>query len=336
MMRVKFLKGRQKLFLNNVKKLTDLNWSQIAAICKIHSRTLQDWKTEKYQMNYESLKNLCRVSNVLLPKNIKVLPEYWSTKKAARLGAIKRNELYGNPGTSEGRKKGGMTSSLKFQMNPEFAKKVGFKVRKQIFYPQISSLLTEFIGIVLGDGTISEYQVKISTNSKTDRLHAYFTKKLVIDLFNIVPTIRIRKKNTLDIIISSKNLVNFLLSCGLKKGDKILQGVDVPKWIFRDKELVKGCLRGLIDSDGSIYFHIHTTKGIKYRNMGLCFTSRSRPLLTSVYRMFLDLGIAAKSDKKKHVSIYDRKEINRYMQIVGSHNLKHIKRFKSYKNSKIY
>ena len=42
-------------------------------------------------MAYEALLKLQKISKIPSPKNIKILPEYWSTKKASRLGAKRRN-----------------------------------------------------------------------------------------------------------------------------------------------------------------------------------------------------------------------------------------------------
>ena len=333
MPRVKFLENKQRSFLGKIKKENNLDWHNLAEICKVDKRTLFDWRRDKYQMNYVSLQSLKKKLRISVPR-IEVLPDDWNIKSAARLGALRRNELYGRLGTVEGRRKGGMVSALKFRNDPEFAKKVGFKLRKNIIYPRRSSLLAEFIGILLGDGSINEHQVRIY-NNKTDRDYAYFIKKIVTDLFKITSTVTVRDKNTIVVTVSSKNLVLFLINCGMKKGNKMLNGTDVPQWIFKDNEFVKSCLRGLMDTDGGIYFHNHTTKGIKYRHMGLCFTSHSKALLNSAYKMFLRFSLNCKTAGGRHIFIYDRKEVNKYMQIIGSHNSKHIERFRSYKNSKV-
>ena len=307
----------------------------MAKICRVHLRTLFDWRRDKYQMNYTSFQLLLRKKyKVSIPK-IEILPEYWNIKNAARLGAIRRNELYGSPGTPEGRRKGGMVSALKFRNDPEFAKKVGFKLRKHIVYPRKSSLLAEFIGILLGDGSINEHQVRIYNNNKTDRNYAYFIQKIIANLFKLHSTITVRDKNTIVVTASSKNLVLFLVGCSMKKGNKMLNGADVPEWIYKDADFIKSCLRGLMDTDGGIYFHNHTTKGIRYRHMGLCFTSHSKTLLNSVHKMFLRFNLSCKIAGGRHIFIYDRKEVGKYMQLIGSHNSKHIERFRSYRNSKI-
>lgn len=321
--------------LKKAKRLSNLSGNAIAALCGVSSRTIRDWQKEKHLMGYDALKKLCRGIDMALPEDVKILPEYWYVKDAGRHGAFRRNELYGNPGTPDGRSKGGKATLEKFRLDPEYAKRTGFITKKEINYPQKTSLLAEFIGIVLGDGSITEYQVKISTNSKTDIQHAYFIKQTVKRLFGVSCKISIEKKNTLGVTISSKNIVDFLCDCGLKRGDKVAQQVQVPSWILKQKTLMKGCLRGLIDTDGSVYFHTHTTKGIMYRHIGLVFTNLSLPLLKAVQYMLLTVGIKAKSDKKRHVSIYDRNEIIKYMKEVGSHNKKHINRFKSYKDSRV-
>ena len=156
-----------------------------------------------------------------------------------------------------------------------------------------------------------------------------------MNLFGLLSTIRYRKKNTLDIVINGKNFVEFLLKCGLRRGNKILNQIDIPNWIFMKKEFIRGCLRGLVDTDGGIYFHMYTTNGIKYRHIGLCFTSYSLPLLSSAEKMFLTLGLNVKNEKRgKHLFLYGKKEAGRYLGLVGTSNPKPLTRFKSYKGSK--
>ena len=335
MPRVKFLKGKQSYFLNRIRVSRNIEWLDIAKTCRAQMRTLFDWRRNKYQMGYENLIRLSRKYNLSIPKGIEILPDTWNIKNAARLGALRRNELYGPPGTLEGRRKGGLTTWRRYRLNPRKFEGTGFNGPKEINYPKKSSLLAELIGIILGDGSINEHQVRIYNNNKTDRNYAYFIKKIITNLFKINSTITVRDKNTIIVTASSKNLVLFLIDCGMKKGDKMLNGTDVPEWILKDKEFSKSCLRGLMDTDGGIYFHNHTTKGIRYRHMGLCFTSHSKALLNSAHKMFLRFNLNCKIAGGRRIFIYDRKEVSKYMQIIGSHNSKHIERFRSYKNSKV-
>ncbi|MBU0759252.1 MAG: hypothetical protein KKA34_02680 [Candidatus Omnitrophica bacterium] len=336
MNRVKFSNNKvQVKFLKRAITKINKPIAQIAGICAVEKRTFYDWRRGKYQMSYGVLKTLAEKARIPIPKKISLLPLYWYVRKGAHKGAINRNRIYGNPGTSAGRRKGGLATVEKFRLNPGYAEKKGFKVRKEISYPVKSNLFVEFIGIVLGDGSINMNQVKITLNSKTDKKYAVYVRKIIKRLFSLNPHLRETEKNTLEIVIYSRNLVDFLIKYGLKAGDKVFNQIDAPKWIFYNKGLIKACLRGLIDTDGGVYFHNHKTKGIRCRNIGLCFTNHSSPLLNSVYRMLLDLGISAKTDKKRHVSFYGVTEITKYLSKVGSSNPKHIARFKLYRESKV-
>lgn len=300
--RVSFKNNNQSEFIKNTIERINKPIAHIAKLCNIDRRTLYDWRRGKYQMDYDALKILVKYSKMDFPK-VSVLPRYWYVKKGAKIGAINRNKLYGNPGTIEGRRKGGLITIANFRNNPAYAKKAGFKLRKETGYPKKSDLLAEFIGIMLGDGNININQAKVSLNSKTDKEYARFVVKTIVELFRIEPSIRYCEKNTTEILIYSRNIVDFLVKCGLKIGNKVTNQVDAPLWVYDSINFIKGCLRGLIDTDGSIYFHTHRTKGIKYVNIGLCFTNHSIPLLNAVEHMLSILNIHSKNDKKRHVSM---------------------------------
>lgn len=335
MPRAKTARGSQREFLEKVKEKANLRWDALGQICGVCGRTIRDWKREKFNMNYEVLKKLHKIYNISLPESMDILPEYWSIPKAASAGGRATARLYGGPGTSEGRRKGGINSQRKFSLDPEYARKLGFKIRKKIKKPKRESLLAEFIGIMLGDGHIDKHQITVSMNNKVDQEYGRYVSQMIVRLFGIAAPMRVRK-NTLIIVVSSRDLIDYLIDCGLKRGDKIGQQIDVPRWIFDDEEFVKRCLRGLIDTDGGIYFHNHVTKGIRYRHIGLCFTSRSLPLLRSVEKMFLILCLNVKRSKKDHLSLYGKEEIRKYLNSVGTSNPKHLKRFDSYKGSKSF
>jgi len=54
-------------------------------------------------------------------------------------------ELYGNPGTPAGRRRGGRETISFFHNNPDLARKAGFKIRKEIKYPKESQKLAVLI-----------------------------------------------------------------------------------------------------------------------------------------------------------------------------------------------
>ena len=331
MSRVKLPNNQQEEFLNRVAKYFNFDWSKIAKISNICERSLRDWRRKKYNMSYEALLKLHKFSNVAFPKVVKILPEFWSARKYSSLGALKRNRIYGNPGTPEGRSKGGRTTWRRYKFNPERFIGTGFIGSKNINYPTKSSLLSELIGIILGDGSITDYQVVISLNSKSDKEYAHYVSQLFKKLFNLKAALKLRKKNTCNIVLSSVKLIKFLNKIGLKKGNKVHKQVGVPKWILRNNSLRIACLRGLIDTDGSFYSYKHKVNGKIYKNYALDFTNRSFPLLQTVRNILQNLGCAPTLAKYK-VVLNKKNDIRRYISMVGSSNLKITEKFR---NSKI-
>lgn len=242
----------------------------------------------------------------------------------SRLGGLRRVELYGNPGTYDGRSKGGKRTTTLFHQNPYLARKVGFMIRKEIKYPERSSKLAEFIGIMLGDGGFpGTHQITISFNNKTDCKYAEYICKLLNELFSINFHIHKRRgSNGADIVVSSSNLIDFLLKQGLVTGNKVKNQVDIPDWICGRSEYQKACLRGLIDTDGSFYCHRYNSSGKNYKYLKLCFANRSKPLLNSVLRILREFNFEAYLHGDQ-VFIYSILGIKKYFEEIGSHNPKH-------------
>lgn len=247
----------------------------------------------------------------------------------ARLGALRRNMLYGNPGTPEGRAKGGKTTIRKFNQNPALARKLGFIIRKKINYPQKSTDLAELFGAILGDGGLpGNHQLTITFNNKTDRRYSLYLNGLLKKLFGINGSIHCRKDNNgADIVVSSSNLVGFLLREGLRAGNKVKNQISIPGWIRGKLEYEKACLRGLMDTDGSFYCHEYISNGREYKYLKLCFTNCSKPLLSSVLKIFKKSHFKAYL-QGNHVSIYSMSGIRKYFKEIGTHNPKHYNKFR--------
>lgn len=134
-----------------------------------------------------------------------------------------------------------------------------------------------------------------------------------------------RSKKVAGVTISSATVVEFLLSKGLKKGNKIKQQVGIPDWISNRIEFSKSCLRGLIDTDGGVYFHRHKSHGCGCFNIGLQLTNKSIPILTFTKDIFSQLNFTPKPNKKS-VNLYRESEVYRYAKEIKFHNPYHIRR----------
>jgi intein/homing endonuclease len=149
-------------------------------------------------------------------------------------------------------------------------------------------------------------------------------------LFGLKPSLRyIPKSSVNSIVVSRTNLVKYLHSLGLPIGNKIKQGLDIPDWIKRNQKFSLACIRGLVDTDGSIFTHSYKVNGKKYQYKKLCFTTASEPLLHSVYETLRGRGFVVRLVKrgKREVRIDGVEYMKRYLELVGSHNPKHLKRY---------
>lgn len=332
MERLKILKKEQKSFFNAIKAKSGLSWVKLGKILDLSDRTLRDWARCKYTPSYEACKLLSQKFRVDMPRGFKILGRYWYIKKYAKRGALARQELYGLLGNIETRRKGGLISQQKRRENPEKYRILGCNVKKSIGTLKPSVSLAELAGIILGDGGITSNQVRITLNKISDREYAKFVHKLMRSIFKESPSIG-EYHNVLTLTISGVNVIKELERIGLKKGNKIINQVAIPKWILDNKDYAKVCLRGLIDTDGGVYFHHHKIKGIEYINFGFTFTNHSKPLIHGAVKILRDNNFSPSVTKDRRIDIYNIKEIKRYFKIIGSSNLKHINRLNFYLKS---
>lgn len=332
MARVALALPEQIVFFERVRRELGITQAEIAGLCQAHPRTFSDWMRGKYRMKYESLQQLIQRTRISVGRDIESLPEFSHVRAAAHLGAMQRNRLYGNPGTPEGRRRGGLVSierkraTGKIGVLPD-----GFRLAKPIREPQFSPALAEFLGIMLGDGCLcSAFQAALYFNTETDALYADFMSALGQQLFGIVPrrvTERGSRGGTL--LFSSKRLVDYLIRLGFGRGDKVRNQAGVPAWISEDSSYRRDCLRGLMDTDGSIYLYDHQVYGRTYVHMAPCFTNRSNPLLRFVSETLASNGYHPVTTGFR-VYLYRRIEVKRYFSDIGTHNAKHLQRYQTY------
>lgn len=328
MARVVFFKNKQKQFLEEIKKKSTLSWDKIGKTINVSGRTLRDWRREKLLANKGKVEKLSKIFSVSLPKIKEIRKEYWSARKYASSAAKTRYKMYGAPGDLNSRKKGGLVSQRRRRENPEYYRKLGCNLRNEFKLPLKSNELAEFVGILLGDGHISDCQVKIYQGIK-EKEYICFIKKLIKNLFNYNPKVYFYK-NVFIITCNGIELVNFLEKIGLKRGNKIKNGVSMPQWVKKNAEFRKACVRGLFDTDGCLYFHNHKTKGIRYCHFGFCFTSYSKAILEDFEESLKILDYNMYNNKKGRIYIYQFGEIKKYFKEIGFNNPKHTKRLEKY------
>ena len=317
-----FGKGKQGEFLRQVADVLDCTSDELGKLVGISGKSFRDWISERFLGEKRALEKLSRLSGVPLPKIVEERGQFWGARKYSRKGGLACLKKYGLPGTPEGSRKGGLVSQQRRRENPDYYRKLGCTIPNSFEFPRKKSKdLAEFVGIVLGDGGLSNAQLYITLNSIADRQYIGCVCDLVYRLFRFTPSQCFRRDaNAVNLIISGKSMVEYLTNLGLRIGDKVKQQVDVPYWIKRDKGLSKYCLRGLMDTDGGLFTHRYWVNGKRYAYLKVCFSNLSQPLRKFVYRTLKLHGFNPKYAIDRHVWLYSDRESRKYLEVIGSSN----------------
>lgn len=293
-MRIKLKKGKQKELILKAKK--DLNWKEFASKIGLHEGYLKSsLRIERTLLEKETYHKLCSIAKINFNKHIeKELEENW------------------------GRSKGGINSP---------------KNQKKIFIPKRNEMLAEIIGIILGDGHVEEliiskkircYSIIIAGNMKTD--HHYMTKyipTLFKEVFKEKGKISYAKNSAAGYFkIHGKELVQIIKNQGVQPGNKKANNQGIPEWIKGNVKFLKKCVRGLIDTDGSIH---KISKN--HKNLRIDYTSHIPKLLEDVRLSLIKLGFKpSKTIKDRHIFLTGKESINNYLNIIGFGNKKNLNR----------
>ncbi len=199
------------------------------------------------------------------------------------------------------------------------SKKVRFNnVRLDIVIPRrYSSDLAEFIGIMLGDGHLTPMQVSVTLGNK-EKSYVDYVSTLIKKIFHAKPKCIKSKKGHFIVYIGSTKIVRWLCDMGLVY-NKVKYQVDIPRWIFRRSVFMKSALRGLYDTDGSVY-------RLKI-GMQISFCNHSRPLIESVRRILLDLGFSPSKISGFNLYLTRFNDRVRFYNEIGFRNKKHIDKY---------
>lgn len=328
MSRYVFKRGDQHKFMKAVKARIGDSWEEIASKAGVSGRTLRDWQREVIFGKKEVLSKLSRLSGVSLPPIVEERKEWWNTRAWSKRANKIRMKLYGPPGTPEGRSKGGKISQLHRKLYPE--KYIGTRVilKNKFRFPENSTNLAEFMGIMLGDGGMSKDQIKITLDRNADGEYALVVRKMAKDLFGKNPSIYIRKEcNALTICLTGVDLVDYLVNKGLCIGSKMKANIGIPEWIKFNLTYSKLCIRGLVDTDGCLFIHKYKLKEKEYRYKNICFVSYIPNLMADVKEQLQLLGYTPKG-KGTRLFLYNQNEAIKYFREIGTSNPKNVKRWK--------
>ncbi|MFH1967859.1 MAG: hypothetical protein ABIJ84_00545 [bacterium] len=324
-MRILLPKGEQRKFIEKI--LAEISVVEVAKFCGLSERTIRDWRREKFLMQKDAMLKLCSRTNIPKPKNFEIKDDFWYASKGnklgGKLGALACIKKYGCIGGPKRKEKWYEWWYSKGQYNPKIISFV-----KPFKKPKYSETLAEFVGIVLGDGSVGKKQIEITLHYLDDKEYGEFVSSMVKNLFDVHVGRCLDKKYSVNrFIISRSRLIDFCVKkLGLKIGNKIKQQVDIPDWVKNKESYSIACVRGLFDTDGSVFYHRYKVNGKTYVYRKLAFTSYSEPLKKSYFTIMKKVGLNPRL-VGKDVRFDGIEEIKKYFNIIGSHNPKHLKRY---------
>lgn len=150
--------------------------------------------------------------------------------------------------------------------------------------------LAYVIGVAIGDGNLSNpngraVRLRITCDTRYPKL----IEKIKISIQKLLPENKVsfvqKQARCIDISCYSNKWERWL-GWKSKAGPKLAQGISIPSWIMGSRRWVLACLRGLIETDGSI----HQDRGYVMVN----FVTNSEILAKQVREMFGVLGFIAR------------------------------------------
>ena len=311
--RLRFVAGKQIQLMSEIITNNFKSQKEFADVCGVNKRTVCNWAHERSLLPKSVFSMICnrfphyqRFENFVLEE----LPSNWGAVKGGKKGIVALRKKYGPVQFSEWRRETAICDNLK---EHAIQKRIKSKV-------DFNENLSELVGAYLGDGTLTSRFIRFYGDKRFDIDYLRYLAKLVKEVFNVDSIVRIKPYNNLAYLeVSSTSLAKFFeKNLGLKPGDKIRNDSKIPRKILSSESLAIACLRGLVDTDGSV----------SKRGSYLCleFTSHNKVLLDQVYKLATRLGIFTHFGEHQ-TGTNKWKNIVRYFAVVGSSNLRHIIRF---------
>ncbi len=201
--------------------------------------------------------------------------------------------------------------------------------------------IAEFIGIMLGDGSIGIYDFE--QNNKTKRMHQLkvtldsrnkdyidYVANLMKDVLEEEPKIFFKKKeNTADIRVFKKDKVRYALdSLGLKISPK-LDKMEIPL-NYSNGKLGLLVLRGLFDTDGSVT--VFDNNGTLYPRIEIriCPCPAKNQVIEILNEAGFNYRIQELERGKIKIRISGKEELKKWFNLIGSSNNLYIERAKPF------
>ena len=308
-----FILLKKKYLCNSIKELSDK--------IRIPTKTLQGWFYLKDRYISEELIKDFDERLEILDKKV----DYWGKTKGGKASYKKTINTFGLSEVKRRQSLGG-----KMAAKTKEASEI-----KRFSVDLDNPLFLEFYGILLGDGWLSNFKVRnkkvwligISSNLRLDKEFVVYYKMNIKELFKREGTTRKRIDNNVsEFIFGHKILLKYLNErLNFPIGKK--ENLEIPDIIYSlgfDK--VKYVIRGIFDTDGSIYLE-RNRKGIPSYPI-ISIHMKEQRLINQIGEMLGKEGFKVNySDNNYMIKIKGRHQIKKWLDKIGSSN--------SYKLNKI-
>ena len=291
------------MFFNSVKNNLG-NWKELSTLLEINRNTLLRYKIGESLIPLDIFNILCNYNKLKdLEKEIVLLDSNWGAVKGGKKNYEKNKWIF-----DLGRKK------LR-----EKHKETDNKVFSTDFN---SPLFAEFMGVLIGDGFIGEYNrtriIQITGHKINDK--DYYKKYLVPLIKELFPLdVHFYERETcIRITLNSKILFNTLKSLGFPIGKK--NNLEINEKLIKTDDCKIALLRGLFDTDGHI-----SLERKKYPIIGI--TTIHKKLAIQIKEILDEFGFGAyicvskaKNGFVYKVTIFGKRKVLKWKHLIGSSN----------------
>ena len=207
---------------------------------------------------------------------------------------------------------------------------------------ELNSKISELIGAIIGDGCIrykpemNQYYLEIVGNKDEEKQYFDYLKKILKKEFNLDAHIKTRERG-LRLKAYSKLFIEYLINelnmpSNKEKGPNII----IPKQIIQNPELLRFCLRGIVDTDGSLFLsnksHRSDYPTIEISTTSKKLASQLKEVLSNQFRIGFRSYKPLSYLTIYRVSLNGEKMVDKWFNEIGFSNQRNINRYKKLKN----
>jgi hypothetical protein len=198
--------------------------------------------------------------------------------------------------------------------------------------------LAEFIGILLGDGSLCiknvnskcHSRLKITLDSNNDKEYINYVSNLIEVVFGIKPSIKKRPtENAVDIFVFNKEVITYLIDeVGLQLSPKWNRAIVPNAFLKDDTDFL--VIRGYFDTDGALVTANNNGTTYPRLEMKVCPSPMQRQFIEILTKYNFRFGVYQIGKGKVRIQLNGKKELAKWIKLIGFSNQKNIGKIKRF------